>query len=358
LPRPRPFPDIGGNPLLELIAGDYTLTIDAAGDATGSFAFRLLDVADATPITPGTAATGSLSPGNETDLYQFSATAGQSFYFDAQLFSATTDGMWRLFGPAGNLVFSNYGFADQDVLTLPHAGTYTLAIEGRRYQTAVNNYRVLVQPQTDAAPVRITAIESVPAPDLTPVGLQVSSASGAIEAGSTVTVLIPKNVLARRTTVPPSPMSVLPTRSARAPAANRTLPRRKTSRQQRATGTPARRTATTVMTDAISVPLSVSPPWESNLSEPSTARSLSHPERSAASMLSTRARRARPQNAAMAQRAAVLGVRPPVSSPNTWGRRKHANPITSGYSMRRSKSTGESRALHTPPSTPPNDMMK
>ncbi|OYY60760.1 MAG: hypothetical protein B7Y51_11290, partial [Burkholderiales bacterium 28-67-8] len=180
--------DIGGNPVLDLMAGDYTLTIDAAADTTGSFAFRLLDLASATPITPGTATTGSLSPGNETDLYKFSAAAGDSFYFDAQLFSATSDGLWRLYGPAGNVVFANYGFADQDVLTLPDAGTYTLAIEGRRYQTAVNNYRVLVQPQTNAAPVRITALESVPGPDLTPAALQVSSASGAIEAGSTVTV--------------------------------------------------------------------------------------------------------------------------------------------------------------------------
>src|SRR5262249_35114439 len=41
-----------GRPALDLVAGAYTLTVDAAGDATGTYRFRLSDLAAATPITP------------------------------------------------------------------------------------------------------------------------------------------------------------------------------------------------------------------------------------------------------------------------------------------------------------------
>jgi hypothetical protein len=38
--RDRAF---GSNPILNLVAGDYTLVVDGTGDHTGSYAFRLLD---------------------------------------------------------------------------------------------------------------------------------------------------------------------------------------------------------------------------------------------------------------------------------------------------------------------------
>src|SRR5207253_10817195 len=58
------------DPQLRLPAGSYTLTVDASGDAVGAYSFRLLDLAGATTITPGTPFSGSLSPGNETDLFK------------------------------------------------------------------------------------------------------------------------------------------------------------------------------------------------------------------------------------------------------------------------------------------------
>ena len=64
------------------MAGQYTLIVDANGDTTPSFAFRLLDLSNATTITPGTAVSGSLTPARETDVYKFDATAGQRFYFN------------------------------------------------------------------------------------------------------------------------------------------------------------------------------------------------------------------------------------------------------------------------------------
>ncbi|MDH5351504.1 MAG: LEPR-XLL domain-containing protein, partial [Betaproteobacteria bacterium] len=86
---------IGENPVLDLRAGDYTLTVDGLQEATGAYAFRLLDVqAEAVGITPGVVVAGTLDPGNETDAYVFSAAAGDRFYFDAQDVSGSA--YWRL----------------------------------------------------------------------------------------------------------------------------------------------------------------------------------------------------------------------------------------------------------------------
>ena len=69
--------DFTGNPVLDLASGDYTLSIDGVGAATGNYTFRLLDLGNATPITPGTPVSESLDPANETDLYQFDVTGGR-----------------------------------------------------------------------------------------------------------------------------------------------------------------------------------------------------------------------------------------------------------------------------------------
>ncbi|MGO7396243.1 hypothetical protein ACC684_39765, partial [Rhizobium ruizarguesonis] len=63
-------------PVLELLAGSYTLIVDADYDATGSYAFRLLDLAAANPIIRGEPVPGTLASGNETAIYSFSAQAG------------------------------------------------------------------------------------------------------------------------------------------------------------------------------------------------------------------------------------------------------------------------------------------
>ncbi len=71
-------------PVLNLIAGDYTLSVDGFGDFTGPYQFRLSDLAQATSLTPGTPQSGTLDPATETDLFQFTAAAGDQFFFDVQ----------------------------------------------------------------------------------------------------------------------------------------------------------------------------------------------------------------------------------------------------------------------------------
>src|SRR2546422_3818068 len=75
-----------GTAALDLVAGDYVLTVDAPDDQTPSYSFRLSDLQPARPLTlkhVGTAVVpGQMSPANETDLYSFTTTARAPLYFD------------------------------------------------------------------------------------------------------------------------------------------------------------------------------------------------------------------------------------------------------------------------------------
>src|ERR1044071_10221036 len=84
-----------GSPVLDLVAGDYTLMVDAPTDMTAPYAFKLLDLSQATTIVPGDLINGTLTPSRETDLYRFDAVAGERFYFDAQRQTGGWGMNWR-----------------------------------------------------------------------------------------------------------------------------------------------------------------------------------------------------------------------------------------------------------------------
>jgi hypothetical protein len=94
-----------GNPVINLPAGTYTIIVDAAGDLTGTYGFRLLDLSAALPITPNTSISGSLDPATESDLYRFDVVAGERFYFDVT--TAVSNATWRLIDPFNNVVISS-----------------------------------------------------------------------------------------------------------------------------------------------------------------------------------------------------------------------------------------------------------
>src|SRR5689334_9669120 len=97
--------DFNGNPMLSVAAGEYLLTVDGIGDATGTYSFRLLEPSDAQPVTPGAAVSGKLDPANSTALYSFDASAGERFYFDMQSVG-NAGGDWRLIDPFGGQIWS------------------------------------------------------------------------------------------------------------------------------------------------------------------------------------------------------------------------------------------------------------
>ncbi|KPJ75957.1 MAG: hypothetical protein AMJ54_13385, partial [Deltaproteobacteria bacterium SG8_13] len=120
--------------LPDLVAGDYILTVDGSFDATGDYAFRLLDLAAATPAAPGTPVSGTLTPANATNLYQFTAAAGDQIFFDAQTSSGGSIN-WKLVDPHGTELFYQ-GWSDVATLTLIAPGNYSLLVEGYNYNIA------------------------------------------------------------------------------------------------------------------------------------------------------------------------------------------------------------------------------
>jgi RHS repeat-associated protein len=137
-----------GNPALSLPPGPYTLLVYATGQTTGAYGFRLVDGATATPFTPGTPVNSTLNPGSRTDLYQFSATAGETVYF-AHLSGGTSNTRWGLIDPNGNQVFGTFFNNDGGRLTLSVPGTYTLLIEGGVADAGTVTYSFNVAPITD-----------------------------------------------------------------------------------------------------------------------------------------------------------------------------------------------------------------
>src|SRR5256885_2459356 len=147
--------DFGGNPVLDLVAGDYTLTIDAAGETTGSYAFRVLDLAQGPSLTPGTPVAGVLDPANATAVYHFTAAAGDRFFFDMQSL-ANNDVEWRLLSPYGDEVFEDWMGRDFPETTLNAPGIYPLLVEGRRYATGTNAFAFNVEPRGNTPPAPLT----------------------------------------------------------------------------------------------------------------------------------------------------------------------------------------------------------
>ncbi|MBL8535113.1 MAG: LamG domain-containing protein, partial [Betaproteobacteria bacterium] len=132
-----------GNPLLDLAAGSYVLTVDGAGDTTGEFAFRLLDLAGAQELAKDVDVEGTLDPANTTVAYRFEAASGDQFTFDRKTLSGSTP-YWRLLDPTGRTVFGPTSFQDVANVTALIEGTYTLLLEGTVGAGTVSSYTFAV----------------------------------------------------------------------------------------------------------------------------------------------------------------------------------------------------------------------
>ncbi len=150
---------VRGLSLFRLPPGDYTVTVDANGDTTTPFAFRLLNLATAPTFTTDQTISGTLSPANGTDLYQFTAAAGDTYLFHA-LASNLGATYWRLVDPYGQVVFGSWAGSDQGPLTLAAAGTYTILMEGDVYATAgvAYSFQLISKGNIPPAPFTGTAL--------------------------------------------------------------------------------------------------------------------------------------------------------------------------------------------------------
>src|SRR5205823_3496686 len=147
---------IGGNPVLSLLAGNYTLSVSGNGDNTGAYEFRLFDLATANSIVPGTPVSDTLNPANATKAYQFTAAAGDLYLFPYLGSSGQPNAYWRLIDPYNKIVFGQSFNNSVGTNSLSAAGTYTVLIEGYIGDNGVGTYGFNVQPAGNVPPTTFT----------------------------------------------------------------------------------------------------------------------------------------------------------------------------------------------------------
>lgn len=131
----------GGMSVMNLVAGTYRLTVRGNGNASGAFAFRVLDLAAGNPVTIGTAVSGTLSPGNMSQAYRLSVAAGDQLVFDSLSVSGGT-ARWRVLDRFGRDVLGTNDLAtDRAAFTLTTGGVYTLLVEGALTNAAAVAYQ-------------------------------------------------------------------------------------------------------------------------------------------------------------------------------------------------------------------------
>ena len=115
----------GATPVLNLIPGDYTLSITNSptsnSEETPNYSFRLLNLASATPLTIGATVSGSFDIPKGTALYNFDGVAGDHLNFDAKTYVGNFAN-WRLIDPYGNQVWTGSITSDVNVPALPRTG--------------------------------------------------------------------------------------------------------------------------------------------------------------------------------------------------------------------------------------------
>jgi RHS repeat-associated protein len=118
--------------------GNYKIVVDGGTDYTGNYGFTLIDPTQV-PIAPfNEVIRGTLSTGNEDDLYRFTGSSGQKLFFD-QISSSGGSLDWVLYGPSNQVIFTVNSFQDVE-LDLTVAGEYTLALRGSAGFAQVVNY--------------------------------------------------------------------------------------------------------------------------------------------------------------------------------------------------------------------------
>ena len=139
---------LGGEQVQTLLAGDYQLLISGTSGQTGAYGFQLVDLASATPITPGTSVTGELTRPSQTDVYQFDAVAGDQFYFDVVSASDVNGSIFRVIDIHGEELFRSNRARDVEPVEIELDGTYTLLFEGALNNTGTDTYELNVVPVT------------------------------------------------------------------------------------------------------------------------------------------------------------------------------------------------------------------
>ncbi len=171
-------------------AGTYQLVLESTSAFsldTGSYSFQLLDLAAATELSFDTVTTGTLAPGQETDLYRFTGTAGQRLVFDSQT-PGFPSANWGLFGPT-NQFLTNQNITTDLELNLTADGTYILAIDGAS-ATTINYSFSLITPTTALTGSPSIIVNDRTGATNTPIALNIAASFASSDANDLRTILI------------------------------------------------------------------------------------------------------------------------------------------------------------------------
>lgn len=162
------------------LAGTYTIVVgDNDSTGTGTYGFRLTNppspqrfaIAVGATVSDGVpeAGAGNLEALAATDIYTFTATAGQLVFLVDQNVAADLDDVnWRLTAPGGEVLFdSSFGFGETGVYRMPATGIYTIAV-GADADLGVGTYEFRLgtppAPEQFAIALGATVSAGVPAP--------------------------------------------------------------------------------------------------------------------------------------------------------------------------------------------------
>ncbi|WP_010587213.1 hypothetical protein, partial [Schlesneria paludicola] len=169
-----------------LHGGTYTLTVSGIGNAVGSYAFNLLDIGAATPMTIGNSSThtgptitGTLSVPSQTNLYAFTTPEYAYYYLHNLTLTPNASVSWQLLTQYG------WSYSRQPITTddnfLQNTGGYILAVSGALSNTVSANYtfqgnfQFSLGPTAPVVPVTSTPIS---------LGTTYTAGSGVISSGN------------------------------------------------------------------------------------------------------------------------------------------------------------------------------
>ncbi|MBE9078257.1 cadherin domain-containing protein [Romeria aff. gracilis LEGE 07310] len=105
-------------------SGTYRLVVDGVGENTGSYSFRMADLAAASDLALDTPTNDDLLP-QAVRFYQLKGTPGQRLQFDS--LSAVPGADWVIYGP-GNFVLGSAPLSNDFEVELISVGTHFLAV--------------------------------------------------------------------------------------------------------------------------------------------------------------------------------------------------------------------------------------
>jgi subtilase family serine protease len=167
-------------------AGDYQANIRTDGRNTNQFSFRIVNLDTAPLFTPGSEVSRAFNTAYGTEVFRFSAQAGEQFYYDALGASGFSSRPYmRLFADDGRRIFDEWADIDRSVFTAPLTGTYYLVINSFGSQPGiVPSIRFKLLPVVPSTPDPL--FETATSPDLVVSVLTATPPS--LRSGETVTV--------------------------------------------------------------------------------------------------------------------------------------------------------------------------